>query len=97
MARHQKDHAGAVELDVVGGGGETECPLDAAVVRACVHFRHYLRASSRSSCARATALGVTPPLIIRASSRARSSVDVSSRTDTTLRPSRPGDFSTSRW
>src|SRR5207249_11406531 len=60
-------------------------------------FNRYRRASSSSSWARATAFAVTPPLIIRASSAAFSPSLDSSRTVTTLRPSRPGAFSTTRW
>src|SRR6267143_222017 len=95
VAGHQQNRPRAVELDVVRVRDDAQGPLDAFILGPAEQL--HLRASSRSSCARAIAFGVTPPLIIRASSRARSSSERSSRTETTLRPSDPGAFSTSRW
>src|ERR1700694_403976 len=97
MSSHEEDGAGAVELDVVGVRDDAQGPVDPPILGAGEQLGHYRRASSSSSWARAIAFGVTPPLIIRASSRARSASEVSSRTVTTLRPSGPGVFSSSRW
>src|ERR1700682_4182359 len=97
VASHQQDGAGAVVLDVIRVGDYAQRSLDAFVLWSAEELRHYCRDSRSSSCARATAFAVTPPLIIRATSRARSSSEVSSLTDTTFRTSGPGDFSTSRW
>src|ERR1700694_1333447 len=97
MAGHEKNGAGTVVLDVVRVRDDAQRAPDAPVLWSAEQLWHYFLDSCSSSCARATAFAVTPPLIIRASSRARSSSEVSSRTDTTFRPSAPGDFSTSRW